>query len=220
MVNKVSPSIRHFLLATLLTLSPFATAGIAYDTITGDSLSGGAGGLGGVLQAGQQVTLDPSSSNVVVKFEVGLRLFPGGSESETFQIHFLALDGPGGDPGSVLWSSANQAFGTSTGTNQIFEFFPPSIVVPQTFVWVMEPTDDDPISDPSNILLGNSSVGASVGTAGPLWQQNAVGGAWIDLNAAPRLARVTTAEAAVPGPMPLALMAIAAALLLGIRTRS
>jgi hypothetical protein len=127
-------------------------------------------------EAGDQITLG-EQGRFIQQFEFWYHV-GGTNESGTadIQVRFYANDGPGGIPGTILWSSPlQQGVGHISGTNHL-ALPVPSIIMPDSFTWTVTFTNrtgsaaeglglriyDPPLvgqSDPQFIWLSDPQLG-------------------------------------------------------------
>lgn len=177
-------------LAGLLLAAGPAGATLLYDAISAATLPPTFGFQEGI--SGQEITLDGPAS--VDLFEFVLELAGGTTGNATVSFHLP--DGPADEPGTLLWTSTSVPFsrGGALPGYTILGVAAPDVVVPETFVWVVD----------VEVTSASGSAGVSfveaptVGTAGILWSYSSPSG-WLDsISSASAGARVS--GGAVPEP--------------------
>jgi hypothetical protein len=133
-----------------------ASAETVYDSLTGQPFLGS---LGCCAKTGQSVTLDGSQRRIT-EFEAALASAPRVS---TFYVEFYQLDGPNGEPGSLIWQSPVQTYPyTEPNFNRkVILVDVPAVAVPSTFAYLLTTIER---ANNSLINTGPPTVG-SVGTS-------------------------------------------------------
>jgi hypothetical protein len=125
-------------------------------------------------EGGDQITLG-GAGRIIQQFEFWYRVGGLSAAGEAnIQVRFYANDGPGGAPGTVLWTAATlEGMPHISGNNHV-AIAVPSLAAPETFTWTVEFTgragstahelglriDDPPLigsSDPGFMWVRNSS---------------------------------------------------------------
>jgi hypothetical protein len=124
--------IRPLLAAALLTAS-FSLSAPA-DVIFDDTANKRGGSTGtSSTQIGDQINA-AGTARTVTELDIG---YIGNSPAQTatLQAFLYANDGPGGAPGTLLWSSAVMTGVSISASGTLFAYTVPNIVVPNTFTW-------------------------------------------------------------------------------------
>ena len=117
-----------------------AHAGVIYDnTTTPDGSSSFT-----ALPIGDEVNA-AGSERIVSLLEVGLTQ-QGFAGTADLQAWLYANDGPGGQPGTMLWQSAVLNNVPLTGGNDLVPFPVPLVQVPNTFTWAVQISDTTPVA--------------------------------------------------------------------------
>lgn len=96
------------------------------------------------LWIGDEVTAAGTDRTVTALFiGVSMQGFVGTAD---LQARLYANDGVDGQPGTLLWESALMDDVALTGNDDLIQFNPPSIVVPDTFTWMLQASDTDPVA--------------------------------------------------------------------------
>jgi hypothetical protein len=107
-----------------------------------------------------------------------------------------ANNGPGVEPGTLLWESDLFRDISLTGGNDLIPFDVPNVTVPDVFTWTIQVSNPTPVAV-GLPFFGEPSVGSSPGYVwfgGP--------GSWTHPSSPNHLARIS-GSAPVPGPLPL-----------------
>src|SRR5688500_16697437 len=96
------------------------------------------------LQIGDEVTAAGSERSVSL-LEIGLTQ-QGFAGTADLQAWLYANDGPGGQPGAMLWQSAILNNVPLTGGNDVIAFPVPLVQVPDTFTWTVQVSDTTPVA--------------------------------------------------------------------------
>ena len=117
-----------------------ADAGVIYDNTTTP--------LGSTsftaLQIGDEVNA-AGSERIVSLLQVGVTQ-QGFAGRADLQAWLYANDGPGGQPGTMLWQSAILNDVPLTGGNDLIAFPVPLVQVPNTFTWTVQISDTTPVA--------------------------------------------------------------------------
>jgi hypothetical protein len=114
-------------------------AAVVFDSLTNAVFADGGYVLGPGNAVGDIITL-AGSARRVVEFDIALKEFGDDGEFE-FLIRFYAPDGPGGMPGSELWSSPLTHITLPPRQPQVINFSVPRVVVPNRFAWAFRVVD-------------------------------------------------------------------------------
>ena len=117
-----------------------ADAGVIYDNTTTP--------LGSTsftaLPIGDEVNA-AGSERIVSLLQVGVTQ-QGFAGTADLQAWLYANDGPGGQPGTMLWQSAILNNVPLTGGNDLIAFPVPLVQVPNTFTWAVQISDTTPVA--------------------------------------------------------------------------
>jgi len=129
------------LLATLLSAASVADAQVVvYDNTTtyaGTENLLLSGGQSDSSEHGNEITLRGANRSVTA-IHVVLRIQGAGPATFDARVRLYRNDGPGGMPGTALWSSALTPRIIDSGAPLQYSFVVPEIVVPETFTWTIE----------------------------------------------------------------------------------
>ena len=117
-----------------------AEAGVIYDNTTTPLGSSSFT----ALQIGDEVNA-AGSERIVSLLEIGLTQ-QGFAGTADLQAWLYANDGPGGQPGTMLWQSALLNNVPLTGGNDLVPFPVPLVQVPDTFTWTVQISDTTPVA--------------------------------------------------------------------------
>ena len=117
-----------------------ADAGVIYDNTTTPTGSSSFT----ALQIGDEVNAAGSDRSVSL-LEIGLTQ-QGFAGTADLQAWLYANDGPGGQPGAMLWQSAILNDVPLTGGNDLIPFPVPLVQVPNTFTWTVRISDTSPVA--------------------------------------------------------------------------
>ena len=187
--------------ATALTTAASAVhaSQIIYDNTTSAPTGGGATFT--ALEQGDEVRLNPDAPRSIVLLEIGL--YQQGTAGTTDLLARLyANNGPGGEPGALLWQSDLFRDISLTGGNDLFPIEVPNVTVPDVFTWTIQVSNSTPVAV-GLPFFGEPSVGTSPGNVwfggpGPWTHTSSPGPGPLDF----LLARIS-ASTPVPGPLPL-----------------
>jgi hypothetical protein len=118
-----------------------ARAEIIYDNTTtrfGTSL------LFSALQIGDEVQA-AGTARLVSELQIGVSQ-QGVAGTADLQARLYANDGPGGQPGSLLWESLVRNDVALTGGIDLITFPVPLVLVPDTFTWTIQISDARPVA--------------------------------------------------------------------------
>jgi hypothetical protein len=168
---------------------------IIYDN-TSSSPTGG--GTFTALEQGDEVRLNPDAPRSIVLLEIGLNQ-QGTAGTTDLVARLYANNGPGGEPGTLLWQSDLFRDISLTGGNDLISLEVPNVTVPDVFTWTIQISNSTPVAV-GLPFFGEPSVGTSPGYVwfgGP--------GSWGHPSSSVPgplnyLARISTP---VPGPLPL-----------------
>ncbi len=172
-------------LISLLVAGP-ATAATVYDFFSG-GFSGGLGFSSVGTELAQKITLG-GVDRTVTQIEIAV-LTTSPPVDSSLAVNFYLADGPGGAPGTSLFSSGLQSI-TVTGTSgspNIIPFSVPNIVVPDSFFYSV---DNGPVF---NFFISSAAAGP-IGSADEFWQFD--GTTWTQQSISFLSARIT----AIPEP--------------------
>ncbi len=172
-------------LISLLVAGP-ATAATVYDFFSG-GFSGGLGFSSVGTELAQKITLG-GVDRTVTQIEIAV-LTTSPPVDSSRAVNFYLADGPGGAPGTSLFSSGLQSI-TVTGTSgspNIIPFSVPNIVVPDSFFYSV---DNGPVF---NFFISSAAAGP-IGSADEFWQFD--GTTWTQQSISFMAARIT----AIPEP--------------------
>ena len=96
------------------------------------------------LQIGDEVNA-AGSERFVSLLQVGVTQ-QGFAGTADLQAWLYANDGPGGQPGAMLWQSAILNDVPLTGGNDLIPFPVPLVQVPNTFTWTVQISDTSPVA--------------------------------------------------------------------------
>jgi len=199
--------------ATILVLSVGAGTARGAGTIVYDGTSGTAGG-GYFTQEpqGEEVQL-AGGSHMISEIDIGVYK-QGFAGSANVEIWFYENNGSGGAPGTQIWDSGVQKNLPLSGPPQLLDFSVPNVLVPGTFTWEAQFSNQQAAGGDLNAAPGlTAATGATtVGKYVDGWFGGP--GSWTSI-ANPIPARVVAA--AVPEPSSLLLLGIGALGLLGYR---
>ncbi|MHC4745008.1 MAG: PEP-CTERM sorting domain-containing protein [Planctomycetota bacterium] len=123
---------------------------------------------GTAQQLGDEITL-AGTERTVTELHIGVNLQGYGGTAD-FQAWLYANDGPGGEPGTMLWASEVVEAIPLSGENEFIVFDVPNIPVPDTFTWTQQNRNATPVAvgiplyDPPSI--GSSEVHSWFGKPG------------------------------------------------------
>ena len=180
--------------ATALTTAASAVEAsqIIYDNTT-SAPTGGASFT--ALEQGDEVRLDPLAPRSIVLLEIGLNQ-QGTAGTTDLLARLYANNGPGGEPGTLLWESDLFRDISLTGGNDLIPFDVPNVTVPDVFTWTIQVSNPTPVAV-GLPFFGEPSVGSSPGYVwfgGP--------GSWTHPSSPNHLARIS-GSTPVPGSLPL-----------------
>ena len=110
-----------------------ASAVTIYDNTVNEYASSGFNA--GTMEHGDEVIL-VGSARTVVAFEFLYRLVSGQGD-ETARVHFFANDGPGGEPGTLLFDSGDVPLAVTGLPYAPVLLSGLSVIVPDTFTWTV-----------------------------------------------------------------------------------
>jgi hypothetical protein len=204
-----------FAIVALLILSPFAAGSIVYSnttTHTGTYHEILASGATNGPEHGNKVTL-AGTDRVVTNIAFVMRILGPGAANFHYQARLYANNGPGGQPGTMLWESAKLNGGIDGGADLTYGVPVPNIDVPDTCTVTFQLTDRAIFQAPIGIALFTPPT---VGSAAAGYWNNLGGGNWqlAGQAEAPFGVRLT----AIPAPSSIATLAIGV-LVVGRRVR-
>lgn len=142
------------------------------------------------LQQGDEV--NPAGiSRTIVELLIGVNQ-QGFAGTADLQARLYANDGPGGEPGTMLWESALMDDVPLSGGDDLVSFTVPGIEVPDPFTWTIQISDTSPVAA-GLPHYGPPSVGGS-----PDYAWFGAPGSWTKLdlqNPVDFMCRIITAEA-------------------------
>jgi hypothetical protein len=94
-------------------------------------------------QLGDEITL-AGTERTVIELHIGVSM-QGHSGTADFQAWIYANDGPGGEPGTMLWASELMQTVPLTGAEEFIVFDVPNIAVPDTFTWTLQNSNATPV---------------------------------------------------------------------------
>jgi hypothetical protein len=153
---------RRFIVISLFLYS-FATTQLSVGAVVYDSLpfiDGGAGFGPNTIEVGQSITLH-GDANRATRVDVAL----GSGGAGDFVVRFYELNGPRGQPGSLIWESLPQTY-PFTPPNYNLKVLPvdvPNVIVPDTFALIVTG-----VGPPTNMQLLSSNA-PSIGTSHDSW---------------------------------------------------
>jgi hypothetical protein len=193
-------------------LGSAARADIIYDNTTtrqGAGLNFTAQEIGSEVQAA-------GTARLVTDLLVGVSQ-QGVAGTADMQARLYANDGPGGQPGTLLWAGPLLSGLHLTGGLDLIDFSVPDVLVPDTFTWTIQ------ISNASPVGAGLPNFGPpTVGSSPTNWFGTG-GDGWTPLPSFPFEARVEALSAAatvVPEPSSVLLVLTGLGVVLGRRVRS
>lgn len=116
----------------LTCFAPRASGEVVYDTLTDNPSAGGSGCC--LAPYGQAIALSGTQREITL-FEVRL----GSVGAATFLVEFYDLDGPNGEPGTLIWQSPIQTYPYTPPfyNEKILPVAVPNITVPDSFLWTL-----------------------------------------------------------------------------------
>ena len=115
---------------------------IIYDN-TSSSPTGG--GTFTALEQGDEVRLNPDAPRSIVLLEIGLNQ-QGTAGTTDLVARLYANNGPGGEPGTLLWQSDLFRDISLTGGNDLISLEVPNVTVPDVFTWTIQISNSTPVA--------------------------------------------------------------------------
>jgi len=153
-------------------------------------------------EVGDEIDLVPSTSGTwtVTEFEVGYVGFFAEDGDEEMVVRFYANDGPGGEPGTLLYQSAPQPIVSPDDYTmpEPLVLTGLSEVVPQSFTWTVDTLGISKM--PGDLASVSSFQPPSVGSSDEQQYWQYAFGSWIDSSFSPDYSNFYARVHAVPEP--------------------
>lgn len=147
-------------------------AEVVFDTLSnadvgGMKIGGGVNSLDGVNSDFAQPIVLAGTARDVTRLEVMV----AATGTNTYDVTgvFYRLGGPGGGPGSMLWSGTADQIKSANRERIIVAIEVPHVLVPDSFAWGVFAYDVQP---PDGQVMVNAATGVSVGAATSAWTNN------------------------------------------------
>jgi hypothetical protein len=99
-----------------------------------------AGGIGGIYEFGEQITLT-GANRTITSFEMTFLTSDPPGTTFDLQLRFYLNDGPFGQPQTLLWTSPRMDDLPASPVLSTLKILVPKVVVPSSFTWTAETTD-------------------------------------------------------------------------------